>query len=430
MPEPVPQKVFRNFSFTDYQALQPTVPLPGQSVDNELDRSDNTINDVIDFVRQAIDDDGLVRVEAIDSDGLIGPVGPPGPRGPQGIQGIPGAPGVPGPQGQTGLQGAQGAAGTSSQPDSEGLFSERATYNAQVKGWSFLALDQGKIYFKLSNTSGDWSVGYSFVTGATGPVGPQGPYGPQGPQGPTGPQGIQGVGGNNGGDGTAGAQGPVGPAGPPGNDGPPGTQGPKGDPGTIGPQGIQGVPGPTGPAGGYADINSLVNKPTPVDADIHRIQSAADGFGDRKVTYLQDWQNYYKPKADALYTNVPVATAAQFRANVADKTLDTDAVWAAAQPVDLGNKAGAVSLDFATFLNAKMQLTAAITFNVATNLKPGQSGVLELRHTGGPWAMAVAAPYITDGAAGITLAAGLNVLGYYLTSDNKVLLSLVARGAA
>ena len=104
MPEPVPIHSIRGFDFTDYQAAQPAVPLPGQSVDTEFDRSNLAINDTIDFVRQAIDDDGKIRAAALVA-GAIGPRGPTGPAGPQGSAGPPGAQGVPGVMGVQGPPG-------------------------------------------------------------------------------------------------------------------------------------------------------------------------------------------------------------------------------------------------------------------------------------------------------------------------------------
>ena len=68
-----------------------------------------------------------------------------------------------------------------------------------------MAVDNGMLYFKLSNASGDWSSGYAFGKGPKGDTGAQGPQGPigltglrgekgdtgvQGPQGPTGPAGV------------------------------------------------------------------------------------------------------------------------------------------------------------------------------------------------------------------------------------------------
>ena len=113
--------------------------------------------------------------------GLTGPQGPTGPAGPAG------------PQGVQGVQGPKGDTGASFSADARDLFANRSLYNLQPKGFSFLAIDTGFLYFKQSNTSGDWSAGKEFGKGETGATGPAGPTGPQGPQGLQGIQGIQGI---------------------------------------------------------------------------------------------------------------------------------------------------------------------------------------------------------------------------------------------
>lgn len=76
-----------------------------------------------------------------------------------------------------------------------GTHAERAGYDTEAKNFGYLATDPPTIYYKLSNTSADWSAGAALGkgdTGDTGATGPQGDTGPQGIQGDTGPQGIQG----------------------------------------------------------------------------------------------------------------------------------------------------------------------------------------------------------------------------------------------
>lgn len=222
--------------------------------------------------------------------GPEGPVGQMGPQGPQGPQGI------AGPQGP---QGERGDIGPSFVPDAYGNTSERAQYDAQIKGFAFLNMQEGKIYFKMSATSGDWSIGAAFGQGAQGLQGVQGPQGIQGPQGLVGPEGPQGIRGPQGVEGPTGPQGATGPAGTPGmvwrglwvsttnyspkdvvyylgesyihigattsiNQAPSGTpsvwskvvakgdtgaQGPQGPTGPTGPQGSTGPQGPQGPQG-------------------------------------------------------------------------------------------------------------------------------------------------------------------------------------
>ena len=71
-------------------------------------------------------------------------------------------------------EGQKGDKGDNFTVNATGLASEKSTYDAQPKGFSFLALDEGKIYFKVSNTSGDWSAGISFGKGDTGAQGIKG----------------------------------------------------------------------------------------------------------------------------------------------------------------------------------------------------------------------------------------------------------------
>ena len=198
--------------------------------------------------------------------GQQGPKGDPGPQGPAG------------PQGPKGDPGPQGPKGDNFAVNATGLFSERQQYDAEVKGFSFLATDQGNLYIKNSDTSGDWSGPIPFQgpqgekgeKGDTGPAGPEGPQGPKGDTGDTGPQGPKGdpgPQGEPGADGAPGATGPTGPEGPQGPQGekgekgekgdtgatgpagPEGPQGPKGDTGDTGPQGPKGDPGPQGEPG-------------------------------------------------------------------------------------------------------------------------------------------------------------------------------------
>ena len=71
-------------------------------------------------------------------------------------------------------QGIKGDKGDSFEVNSVGLLASRGLYDGQQTGFSFLAVDTAEIYFKLSNTSGDWSVAAPFGkgdTGATGAVG-------------------------------------------------------------------------------------------------------------------------------------------------------------------------------------------------------------------------------------------------------------------
>ena len=71
-------------------------------------------------------------------------------------------------------QGIKGDRGEAFQVNAVGLFADRALYDDRLKGFSFLALDQDTIYFKLSNTVADWSAGAAFGKGDTGTPGDTG----------------------------------------------------------------------------------------------------------------------------------------------------------------------------------------------------------------------------------------------------------------
>ena len=47
-------------------------------------------------------------------------------------------------------------------PDATGVFAERSGLDARDRGFSFFALDQGMVYFRLSDTEGVWSAGFTF----------------------------------------------------------------------------------------------------------------------------------------------------------------------------------------------------------------------------------------------------------------------------
>lgn len=251
--------------------------------------------------------------------GPKGPVGDKGPTGDQGIRGIQGPEGEQGPRGPQGEQGPQGIVGPqgpqgergdigpSFVPDAFGDTAGRSQHDTKPEGFAYLDMQQGKIYFRISATAGEWSEGAAFGQGPQGLQGVQGPQGIQGPQGLTGPQGLQGTRGPQGVEGVAGPVGETGPegqglvwrglwvsttnyfrkdvvrylgqayvhkgnlesinqnpatntdvwdlvvskgdTGPQGVKGDVGATGPQGATGPAGPQGPLGSPGPQGPAG-------------------------------------------------------------------------------------------------------------------------------------------------------------------------------------
>lgn len=84
------------------------------------------------------------------------------------------------------VEGPQGETGPSFDANYRGIFAERIDFDNSSKGFAFLSMDTGLLYFKLSDASGDWSSGYQFGKGDTGDAGP------------TGDNGINGINGSDG----------------------------------------------------------------------------------------------------------------------------------------------------------------------------------------------------------------------------------------
>ena len=71
-------------------------------------------------------------------------------------------------------QGIKGDKGESFTVNSSGITASRTLYDAQPTGWSFLDITTSTLYFKASNTSGDWSSGVPFGKGDKGDKGDTG----------------------------------------------------------------------------------------------------------------------------------------------------------------------------------------------------------------------------------------------------------------
>ena len=197
MAQPISYKRTKNFQenagdATDHGALN-----------SEFDAIATTTSGILENLALIQNDDGTLAAGAVTENALSeelqqalkGETGATGPQGPQGEQG---------PKGDTGPQGEKGDTGASFDADARGKTEDKALYDTRVKGFSFLDIETGTMYFKLSNASGDWSTGVQFgkgETGATGATGPQGPQGEQGERGPKGDPGDTGATGPAGKDG-------------------------------------------------------------------------------------------------------------------------------------------------------------------------------------------------------------------------------------
>lgn len=239
-----PTKFTPSYDFSDYQASSPSTPLPGAQVDIQFQGVKTAIDSTVDAIKDIRRSDGALKNGIVTADSLAdgvsvpGSTGPTGPEGPQGPTGATGATGPTGPQGSTGpqgiqgVQGVEGTAGQSFTPDAIGPVGDQSDYDDEAEGFAFLDATNGLLYFKLSATTADWSVGAMFG---------------RGPQGPQGVQGVQGI------------------------------------------QGETGLTGDTGPEGPAVDIAATIHaaaaKTTPVDADELGIADSADTWALKKLAW-------------------------------------------------------------------------------------------------------------------------------------------------
>jgi hypothetical protein len=119
------------------------------------------------------------------------------------------------------------------------------------------------------------------------------------------------------------------------------------------------------------------------------------------------------------------ATAADYRSNVAERYLSTDAVWASAAEVVVAY-AAAMTLDFSTFLNASIAATGDITLNAPNNVKDGQSGRIRIVPTG-DYTLTVGTGWKgAGGRTSFTLQGSKDNVLYYDVIGSTVHCSLVA----
>lgn len=123
-----------------------------------------------------------------------------------------------------------------------------------------------------------------------------------------------------------------------------------------------------------------------------------------------------------------VATAAEFMANTADKMLDTDGVWTAADGVALTD-AATIAVDMATFINATVTLGGNRTLGAPSNTKNYQTGVIKIVQDGtGSRTLAYHANWkFANGAAPVltTTAGAVDLLFYEVISSTFIYATVV-----
>lgn len=167
----------------------------------------------------------------------------------------------------------------------------------------------------------------------------------------------------------------------------------------------------------------------PLDADLTAIAALATTAYGRAFLTLANQAALQTLVGIGSAGLLAVATAAQFRANTADKVLDTDGVWGAAASVPLAQVAGAVAVDLNTGINFTLAMTGTPwTLSNPTNGKDGQSGKIEITQDAtGNRILNFGANWLwvggTDGVLS-TAANARDVLHYCVLSDGKVEVAL------
>lgn len=163
----------------------------------------------------------------------------------------------------------------------------------------------------------------------------------------------------------------------------------------------------------------------PLDADLTAIAALASTAYGRAFLTIANQAALQALVGIGSAALLDVATAAQFRANTADKVLDTDAVWAAAASVPLAQVAGAVAVDLNLGFNFTLAMTGTPwTLSNPTNGKDGQTGKIEITQDAtGNRALTFAANWLFVGAIDPVLTNTANardVLHYCVLADGKI----------
>jgi hypothetical protein len=163
----------------------------------------------------------------------------------------------------------------------------------------------------------------------------------------------------------------------------------------------------------------------PLDADLTAIAALATTAYGRAFLTLANQAALQALVGIGAAGLLDVATAAQFRANTADKVLDTDGVWGAASSVALAQVAGNVAVDLSTGINFTLAMTGTPwTLSNPTNGKDGQSGKIEITQDAtGNRILTFGANWLFVGGVDPVLATAANaldVLHYCVLSTGKV----------
>jgi len=124
------------------------------------------------------------------------------------------------------------------------------------------------------------------------------------------------------------------------------------------------------------------------------------------------------------------ATSANYLANTANKVLTAAAVWAAAVPVNLGaTLSGNLTINYSNGINFYGTATGNIVWNATSNVKTGQSGLIEITASGADRTVGVTASAVTFVGTLPTITNGTKcVFGYYGLQGGKTLMWVQGKG--
>lgn len=198
----------------------------------------------------------------------------------------------------------------------------------------------------------------------------------------------------------------------------------NGDPATDATIAVR-LAGTSTPTNAYSDKELLSSLGSTVSCDTYGFPTSAGDdvamWGSDSITYdlIVSATGYNggvaKTLEDVAVTDSTVATAANIRANDADKIIETDAAWSAVETVALTD-ATTVAVDFDAGINFTLSLGGNRTLGQPSNQKVGQNGFIRIvQDATGSRTLAYHADWKFPGGVDPTLstAAGTTDILYY-----------------
>lgn len=176
---------------------------------------------------------------------------------------------------------------------------------------------------------------------------------------------------------------------------------------------LVGPPGPEGPAGG---MDAAIYDPGNVEADAFSMGNMVEDTDARILT-----------DAERALIGVVAnpADAAAWRANTADRLLDTDGVWSAGAVVALVD-AATIAVDMSTFINASVTIEANRILDNPANAKPSQSGCIKVTASGANRTLSKSANWLSAVPFPITINSGTSAyLFYSVFSATEIIINVV-----